>query len=355
MAELERLRAKVAQLEKIQTEHKNVMEAMLESELRFRMIFDNANDGIILHNNQGHIFDVNQTMFKRLGYTKQEMLKMNLKDLVTPEYGAKVDSRVRKLHKEGVAIFESADIRKDGTVMPVEVSAGYTEYRGKKIIQSVVRDIAERKMAEDLIKSTFEEKDLLLDEVKQQIDFTWETLSQNLKYLSDNISDEKSKEVLKGAQFRLKTMIYIQKKMFRSPSLSRIDFSHFVKRLVPFVYSLYQTETIAVRIRQRVQDIFLDIRCALRCAFIISEFLSNSLKHAFPDDRNGEVRIEMEKRGNGTYVLSYKDNGIGIPHSIKEHGAVRTQGLRTVFDLVKEMSGQIELLSGAGTEFIVRF
>ena len=128
-----------------------IQAALKETEIRYRLVFDNINDGIIIHDASGRIFDVNQTMYERLGYTKAEMLEMTLPDLVSPEFTEKIKPRIKQLQEQGVAIFESADKRKDGTYMPVEISTRYVDYKGKKLIQSVVRDIQERKMAESLI------------------------------------------------------------------------------------------------------------------------------------------------------------------------------------------------------------
>ena len=157
MTELERLQAKVEELEKIRVEHEALLSSVRDSRSRYQMIFDNANDGIILHDLDGNLIDINRSMYKRLGYTKEEIMSIPLGHLVTSEFGERIKERTHLLQTKGVAIFESADLRKDGTRIPVEVSARLVDYQGKKIIQSVVRDISERKLAEDLIWASKEE------------------------------------------------------------------------------------------------------------------------------------------------------------------------------------------------------
>ena len=330
------------------------LKILLESENLYRMIFESANDGIIIHDVEGHIFDVNQTMYKRLGYTKQDFLKMSLKDLVAPEFSQKVKERVGLLKKEGVAIFESADRRKDGTVMPVEVSARYVDYKGQKVILSIVRDINERKLAEDLIMSTLREKDILLKEIKRQTRFELEIFSRTLERLSRTSEGDAVFEETKNAQNRIKSLTYIKERLYRFPSISKIDFAELTTRLVRFVSSLYPIEEKNIRIKNEIQYVYFDLVKAIPLALIINEFLSNSLKHAFHDKSKGEIAINVSKKKNGKHVLRFFDNGNGFPDTLDFRNTT-TLGMGLVKELVDYLNGNIELNTNEGTEFIVEF
>jgi PAS domain S-box-containing protein len=352
--ELNELRQKVKKSEKSELEHKIITEALLESENLYRMIFESANDGIIIHDAKGHIFDVNQTMYKRLGYTKQELLKMSLKDLVTPEFAKKVNDRVSRLKEEGVAIFESADQRKDGTAMPVEVSARYIDYKGQKVILSIVRDIHERKLAEDLIMSTYQEKEILLEEVKRHTKYDLEIFSRILEQGFSAFTKRQEAESIKNAQNRIKIMTFIKERMYRTPSVSKIDLAEPIKQMVRYMSSLYPVGIKKIQIQTEIQNTSLDLARAITLSLIINELLSNSLKHAFPDDRKGEIIINLRKAECGTQILRFRDNGIGFPDTVDFRKA-STVGLQLVMDLVDQLNGEIELRRNQGTEFIVQF
>jgi PAS domain S-box-containing protein len=348
------LRMKNAKIKTFETEHKNTLEALLESENLYRMIFESANDGIIIHDAEGHIFDVNQTMFTRLGYTKQELIKLSLKELITPEYAEKIAERMTALKKDGVAIFESADRRKDGTVMPVEVNARYITYKGHQVILSVVRDIHERKLAEDLIMTTYRENEIIRDEIKRQAIFDHDIFSRILELLQEKLESEAIKVEIQAANKRIKTMDFIKKRLYKSPSLLRIDLSNHIEKLIGYSFSLYCAGVKNIRVRKDFKDVSLDLDKAIPCALIINELLSNSLKHAFPDDSEGEIVISLSKAACGSQILRFRDNGIGFPESTDFRNTT-TLGMQIIMNLVDQLNGEIEMRRDPGTEFILQF
>lgn len=131
------------------TEHKRMRDEIRESEKKFRGLFENLTDGVLIVDLEGNIIDVNRTAYERLGYTKEEMLSMNVRDLDLPEYAARVPERMSLIRKEGRAIFESAHFRKDGSVMAVEINSRIIDYKGQEVFFSVVRDVTERKKMEE--------------------------------------------------------------------------------------------------------------------------------------------------------------------------------------------------------------
>lgn len=337
-----------------ETEHKKTWEALFESENLYRMIFESANDGIIIHDVEGNILDINQTMYKRLGYTKQEMIKLSLKGLVTPEAAKKIKERTKTLEKDGVAIFESEDKRKDGTVMPVEVNARFIKFGDQKIILSVVRDINERKLAEDLIMSTYRENETIRDEIKRQAIFDHDVFSLTLELLDKKLKKETIEADIQAAKSRIKTIAFIKRRLYNSPSLLRIDLSNPIENLISYSFSLYCAGIKNIRVQREIQSIGLDLDKAIPCTLIINELLSNALKHAFPDDLKGEISISFTKAACGTQILRFKDNGIGFPETVDFRNAT-TLGMQIVMSLVDQLNGEIELQRKPGTEFILQF
>lgn len=121
------------------------------SEEKFRTLFDAATDGIFVLDLKGNFIDVNERGHTRLGYTKEEMLSLHISRLDPPEFAALVPERLGRIMEEGSALFESAHVRKDGSVMPVEVNSRILEYEGGKVFFSVIRDITERKRMENAL------------------------------------------------------------------------------------------------------------------------------------------------------------------------------------------------------------
>lgn len=117
---------------------------------RYRALFDLAADCLMILDLDGTIRDINRTGYERLGYTRDEMVGMNVTELDPPEFAAMVPKRFDEIEKSG-AIFESAHLRKDGTVMPIEIHSRVIELDGEKVIFGVVRDISGRRTTEQKI------------------------------------------------------------------------------------------------------------------------------------------------------------------------------------------------------------
>jgi len=124
----------------------------VEEDLVLRtMLLDTSPDSFFLHDADGKLLYVNELACTARGYTREELLKINLRELDAPEYAALVALRVAVLRKKGVASFESGHLRKDGTVMPVEVRTRLVRVGDRELILSSARDITDRKRDEAVL------------------------------------------------------------------------------------------------------------------------------------------------------------------------------------------------------------
>jgi len=140
--------------EELENQVKERTKQLMESERKYRDLFESATDAIFILDLQGNFIDVNRIAYTRLGYSKEEMLSMNISRLDPSEFAARVPERLTQISEHGFAVFESAHIRKDGTVMPVEVSSRLYDYDGRKVYFSHIRDITERKKVEKALKES---------------------------------------------------------------------------------------------------------------------------------------------------------------------------------------------------------
>jgi PAS domain S-box-containing protein len=110
----------------------------------YQRLFESASDSIFIHDLNNRFLAINENAARRLGYTRDELLQMTVQELDTPEAAARVAAHVRLLLEQGSLVIESAHRRKDGSAMPVEISASLVKYRGQQAVMSFVRDISER-------------------------------------------------------------------------------------------------------------------------------------------------------------------------------------------------------------------
>jgi len=129
-------------------EKKRAEIALRESEERFRIIFENANDAIHIDNAQDEILSVNPRACEMMGYSQEELLKMHVKDLQAPEARRPGKAITREVKQHGTSIFEGLNLHSSGRRIPVEVSIGRIDRPSGDLYVSIVRDISERKRAE---------------------------------------------------------------------------------------------------------------------------------------------------------------------------------------------------------------
>jgi PAS domain S-box-containing protein len=133
--------------------HAEVTSSLQEKENRFRALFENANDSIFISDAESHRFlEVNKTAADRLGYDKHELLGLRFEDIDGSGHLNHAELYAEKTMESGQLVFEHSHRRKDGSVVPVEISTRIIEAGGKMVFQSFVRDITDRKRSEEQLK-----------------------------------------------------------------------------------------------------------------------------------------------------------------------------------------------------------
>ena len=170
----QRLIVSESNLRKLNNELEQIIEErtkeLKESEKKLKIIFENANDAISIHDLRGNFYTVNKTYCERLGYTREELLKLTPRDISTLEYADLIPSRILEVKEKGFGFFEAAHKTKDGRVIPVEISSRSIQYDNKPSILSIIRDITERKKAEQKLKESEEKYKNLSNELEIILD-----------------------------------------------------------------------------------------------------------------------------------------------------------------------------------------
>ncbi|TXT53202.1 MAG: hypothetical protein BAJALOKI1v1_2610001 [Promethearchaeota archaeon] len=145
----------------------------MNGEELYRYIFNTANDTIFIHDFEGNLLEVNDAACLQLGYRREELLQMNLKDIDSPKFATLINQRLKELEKMGRAVFETEHVKKNGEVIPIEINVRVFSFQGKKAVISVGRDIAAKKRAEKSLKESKQQlKNILngLTEIVSMID-----------------------------------------------------------------------------------------------------------------------------------------------------------------------------------------
>ncbi len=141
-----------------------------EEELNVRaQLLDGATDSIWVHDFDGNFVYVNEAAYKSRGYTRDELMGMNLRDVVAPPYAERIESGNKRVVEKGGCTFEGTHLCKDGSLMQVESHARTIKWGDKDLIFSVVRDITERKRAEEELRESEEFSSSLLNNAPNPI------------------------------------------------------------------------------------------------------------------------------------------------------------------------------------------
>lgn len=119
------------------------------SEKKFRALFENTNDAILIYGLDCRLLEVNRAACERLDYSREELLTLSLNQLIAPPYASRVQERIEELKRTNTGIFESAQIKKDGTIIPIEQSCSLIDYDAQTAILCVSRDLSERKRRDE--------------------------------------------------------------------------------------------------------------------------------------------------------------------------------------------------------------
>jgi len=220
-------------------------------------------------------------------------------------------------------------------------------------ISGIVRDITDKKRAEEKIKASLKEKETLLNEIHHRVKNNLAVVSSLLKLQANIMKDEKLKELLMDSQSRVQSMSMIHETLYQSENLSSINMNTYLSNLGRDVSQNY---TIGSRVNLKIEaeNIMIGAKQASPLGLIVNELITNSYKYAFSEKKEGEIKISLQKMED-QIELVYTDNGIGIPKDFDWYNA-KTMGLDLVKILAEgQLDGSIELNREQGTCFVIRF
>lgn len=212
----------------------------------------------------------------------------------------------------------------------------------------------ERRQMEEQIRANLREKEVLLKEVHHRAKNNLQLIDSLLSMQARRTVDPATREVLANCQSRLHSMALIHQLLYQSEFLAEIDFANYVRVLVGELHSSQAVPLKATRLEIDIEDISLNLETAVPSGLLINELVTNALKYAFPDGREGTIRIAF-KSLHGSHLLSVCDDGVGLPEDM-DSTRIRTLGLRLVQILAEQLKGHVEFsASGRGTGVSVTF
>ncbi len=233
-----------------------------ESEQKFKALFNNSNDLILIHDHGGKFIEVNKTACEFLGYSKEELMNMTPKDIAPPNTGKLLPEMIKELYEKGYNSFESNILTKNGRIIPVELSSRIFVYKEKQAVISTIRDITERKQSELKLKESeakyheaFDRtnfyKDLLTHDMNNilqviQLILDMGTLDKNISKKLKESFESIENQVLKGSKLISKVQKLSQLEESQQPLL-KIDIYNVLKDSLNSLKNSFKMKKINVK------------------------------------------------------------------------------------------------------------
>jgi len=202
------------------------------------------------------------------------------------------------------------------------------------------------------LESALAEKEVLFKEVQHRVKNNLQVISSLLSLQAEQAGSEQARAALAESRDRVRSMALIHEQLSHSGHMAEIEFAQYTGRLTRYLVSGYRTNPERIRIDSAV-DVILPLDQAIPCGLIIQELLSNSLKHAFPNDASGEISIEFHE-SDGEYRLNYGDNGTGLPPDF-DLSRSASLGMQLISDLAAQLRAEIKYFNSGGANFELRF
>jgi two-component system response regulator len=350
-------------------ERKQVEAALRLRKQQHRTLLQTAMNGFWLLDMQGNLLEVNATYCRMSGYTEQELLSMHVSDLESEEAFSETASHIQKVLAQDEDRFESRHRRKDGSSFDVEISVQYRAEEGGRMV-AFLQDITERKRAEELIRTSLQEKEVLLQEIHHRVKNNLQIISGLLTLQANQASGKPLDEIFRECQDRIHSIALIHEKLYCSRNLAEIAFDEYIRALTENLFTSHGVAAGRITVKYEMESVFFTIEKAIPLGLIANELVSNALKHAFPNERQGEIRIELHERREksrlisadnmdkprraSTYELAVENNGVILPAGFNAD-TQKTLGMHLVRMLAKQLQAELTIVLIPRTRFCIRF
>jgi PAS domain S-box-containing protein len=220
-------------------------------------------------------------------------------------------------------------------------------------LNGIMFDVSRTKEDEEKIRRSLLEKETLIKEIHHRVKNNLAVIQSLLKLQAIHIKDEETKGLFNESQNRVQSMSMIHERLFKTDDLSTINFGEYIRSLAAQLFQSYRIDPSLVKLIIDVPDLGVDVNTMIPCGLILNELVSNACKYAFPDDREGELGIMLDKRDD-EYSLTVMDNGIGLPEGLDIY-STESLGMQIVTSLVKQINGKLDVDKEGGTKFRILF
>lgn len=196
-----------------------------------------------------------------------------------------------------------------------------------------------RKTAEEQALSSLNHREILLSEIHHRVKNNLAVVTALIELQTFYVEDEKTVQILKESQNRIKSIALLHEKLYENKSLKNVDISSYASELIKFIkHSLYDKEKM-IEIHNNIDNINLEMERAMPFGLLLNELITNSYKHAFAKKETGNIWLSLNENAN-RYILKYEDDGPGF--EFNKETKTKTLGLNLIGSFCTQLNGTSE-------------
>ena len=335
------------------TERKRAEKAVMESEERFRSLFEESPTAIVIINSDGIVTDINSAHQHLTGYPAKELIGLhftefpnNIKEHI-PEYhaifsemlqGKKIyNLEIQLRHRNGMFIYTEFDIA------PLRIGEKTGDF------QIIIKDITDRKISEQALSKMLNEKDILLRELHHRVKNSFAIVTGIVGLEVNRVDEPDMRSVLMDIRNRIGSLSNLYTILNHEREVKDLRLDHYLDQMSHSLIDSYASEKNRITLRMDLHEIPIDVNRAISIGLMVNELLTNALKYAFPGNRKGTIGILLKQEG-AMIIIEVSDNGAGLPSDFSINKP-KGLGLELVRLLANQLDGTITIDSDGKTVF----
>jgi len=336
----------------------NVINELNESRNRFRDTFEQAAVGIAHHTKRKNWIRINQKFCDFLGYSREELLSKSFETILHRDDLETIQTLDKSLLNKKTDYYRSEQryIRKDGTILQALTtkSIAKNEDTSFEYFITIIEDISKQKEAENKLKDTIHQKEMLLGELHHRVKNNLALISALFELQSSFINDDIVTKILRDNRIRIKTLALAHDSFSEEKARVELDFTNYLNMLVDFIKQSNKKDGFPIELKVEIDNARMSINQAIPCGLICNELLSNAYQHAFDANSDNRIVHINFKKDRNYGILKISDNGKGMKNKTM-YEYPKTYGFTIVKTLADQLKADVEINDNDGTTFIIRF
>lgn len=244
--------------------------------------------------------------------------------------------------------FDAEVVTRSGARIPALVSCSEVRDEGGGIrgVLVMIRDVTERKAAQDRIREELRQKEALLQELHHRVKNNLQLITSLLGLQARKAESGQVRSALDDSRNRIRALARLHERLYRTEDMESVELGGYVRALARELIGAFGGEN--VRVDVEVESVQVSLDAAIPCGLIVNELVTNSLEHGFPDGRRGEIRVRVHATPEGAMRVEVSDDGVGLEDDETGSSPAEALGLPLIETLAKQIDAELTTESGGG-------